>query len=170
MMGKIILWTSITVLFFSLFEAAILSNLIFLPVLPDLVLLIVVYVSFMNSSIIGATSGFISGLLMDFLSASPVGLNALTKTVTGFVAGKFSGSFNKNKLLIPALMGCCATILKALLILFLSFFFGENILVYRIAGSVFWLEVLANTLCAPLMFALLGLFTTFFIEDTRLHE
>jgi rod shape-determining protein MreD len=169
-MGRIIFWTSLTVLFFSLFEAAILSNLMFLSVVPDLVLLIVVYVSFMNSSIIGTTSGFISGLLLDFLSASPIGLNSFTKTVTGFIAGKFSGSFNQNKIFLPALMGFSATILKAILIWILSFFFGSNILIYRISGSVFWLEVLANTVCAPLIFALLGLFSSFFVEDSRLHE
>ncbi len=169
-MGKIVFWTSITVLFFSLLEATILSNLLFLPVVPDLVLLIVVYVSFMNSSITGSTVGFISGMLLDFLSASPVGLNAFTKSVTGFIAGKFSGSFNQNKILIPALMGFSATLLKAILTLVLSLFFGSNILVYKLTGSVFWLEVLVNTICAPLVFALLGVFSAFFIEDKRLRE
>ena len=106
-MCRTVIWTSITVLFFSLFQAAILSNLTFLPVMPDLVMLIIVYVSFMNASVTGATTGFISGLFLDFLSAAPIGLNAFTKTVTGFVAGKFSGSFNMSRLVIPALMGRC---------------------------------------------------------------
>jgi len=163
-MGRTILWTSFIVLFFALFQAAILSNLMFLPVLPDLVLLVIVYVSFMNSSTTGVTVGFISGLLLDFLSAAPIGLNTFTKTLTGFIAGKFAGSFNLSKIIIPAAMGFCATVLKALTTLILSFFFGPSILVYNFAGSTFWLEILENTLCAPLIFGLLGLFSVLFIE------
>lgn len=169
-MGRIIIWTTITVFFFSLFEAAILSNLIFLPVVPDLVLLIVIYVSFMNSSVIGTTAGFISGLLLDFLSASPIGLNSFTQTLTGFIAGKFSGSFNQNKIFIPALMGFSATVLKALMTWILSFFFGSNIIIYKLNESVFWLETVVNTISAPLVFALLGLFAALFVEDKRLRE
>jgi len=161
-MGRVIIWTTVTVLFFSLFEAAILSNLMFLPVLPDLVMLIIVYVSFMNSSV--------TGMLLDFLSASPVGLNAFTKTLTGFVAGKFSGSFNMNKVFIPAVMGGCATVFKAIVTLVLSLFFKSDVLVYAVTGSTFWLEVLENMICAPMVFALLGLFSTLFVADQRIRE
>lgn len=58
-MGRIIVWTGVTALFFSLFEAAILSNLAFLPAVPDLILLLVVYVSFKNNSLTGATLSLI---------------------------------------------------------------------------------------------------------------
>lgn len=166
-MSRVVIWSSLTVLFFALFEAAILSNLVFMPAVPDLVLLVVVYVSFMNTSMVGSTVGFISGLLLDFLSASPVGLNAFTKSVTGFVAGKISGSFNLNKVFIPALMGFSATVLKALLTWILTLFFGSEILVYKLTGMTLWLEILLNTLCAPVVFALLGLFPSIFIAAKR---
>jgi rod shape-determining protein MreD len=166
-MGKTVFWTAITVLFLSLIEAAILSNLMFLPVVPDLVLLVIVYVSFQNSSITGSTTGFIGGLFLDFLSASPIGLNAFTMTTTGFIFGKSSGSFNLNKIFIPAIMGCSATIMKAVLSWVLSLFFGSGILLYKFAGSTLWFEILANTLCAPLIFAFLGLFPSLFIQDKR---
>jgi rod shape-determining protein MreD len=67
-------------------------------------------------------------------------------------------------------MGFSATVLKALTTLILSFFFGPEILVYRIAGSVFWLEALANTITAPLLFALLGLFPSAFGGSKRSEE
>jgi len=169
-MGRIIIWTSVTALIFALFQAAILSNLLFLPVLPDLVLLVIVYVSFMNSSTTGVTVGFISGLLLDFLSAAPIGLNTFTKTLTGFIAGKFSGSFNLSKILIPATMGFCATILKVSTTLILSIFFGPEILNYNISGITFWLELFENTASAPLVFGLLGLFSVLFTERQRSTE
>jgi rod shape-determining protein MreD len=169
-MGRTVLWTSITVLFFSLFQAAILSNLTFLPVMPDLVMLIIVYVSFMNASVTGATTGFISGLFLDFLSAAPIGLNAFTKSVTGFVAGKFSGSFNMSRVVVPGLMGGAATVLKALVTWLLSLFFGPGLFSYQLLGSVFWLELLANIVMAPVMFAILGLFPSVFAGQQRPEE
>jgi len=166
-MGRVIVWTSVTVLFVSLVTATILANLLFLPVLPDLVLLVVVYVSFMNSPETGCTTGFISGILLDFLSASPIGLNACTKTITGFIAGKLAGSFNLDRILIPFAMGVGATVIKALTTWILSFFFGPGILLYKLTGSVFWLEVVANGLCAPLVFAFLGFFSGLFVSRSR---
>ncbi|HNY16100.1 MAG TPA: rod shape-determining protein MreD [Treponemataceae bacterium] len=163
-MGRVIFWTIVTVLFMSLLEAAVLSNLAFLPVMPDLVMLVIVYVSFMNSSAVGSTTGFFSGLLLDFLSASPIGLNAFTKTVTGYVAGKFAGAFNLDKIVIPALMGLGATVLKALVTWILSFFFGPSVIAYRLIGFGLWLEIVANVVCAPLIFALLAQFPSLFVR------
>lgn len=169
-MGKVLFWTSLSVLFMVLCEATILANLPFMPVVPDLVLLIVVYVSFMNSAVAGTTIGFISGFLLDFLSASPVGLNAAIKTLTGYIAGKFSGSFNLDRIMMPALMGASATLVKAVATWFLFFFFGDSVLPYRLNGSLFWFELIANTVAAPIVFAFLGLFPTLFVNRTRNRE
>lgn len=138
--------------------------------MPDLVLLVIVYVSFMNASLTGVTTGFISGFFLDFLSASPIGLNAFTKTVTGFIAGKFSGSFNMSRFGIPAIMGLSATLLKAILTWILSLFFGPDILVYQLTGLVFWFEILANTVASPIVFAILGLFPSLFAGKQRPSE
>ena len=69
-MGKVIAWTSVLVLFLALFQAAILSNLAFLPAMPDLVLIAVVYVAFMNGSLAGSTAGFGMYRLRGFLFAA----------------------------------------------------------------------------------------------------
>lgn len=169
-MSRVVLWTTVTVFFLSLIEAAILSNIAFLPVIPDLVLLVIVYVAFKNPAATGTLAGFISGILLDFLSASPIGLNAFTKTLAGYVAGRFSGAFNLDRLLISALMGFAATALKALTTWALSFFFGPQILVYRLAAPTFWLEVLANVICAPIVFGMLSRFPTLFVSDARNGE
>lgn len=169
-MVKTLFWTSITALFFALCNASILSNWMFLPAIPDLVLLVAIYVSFMNSSVVGATTGFLTGLILDFISAAPIGLNAITKTITCFLTGKLHGSFNLDHIFIPAIMGCVATFLKAFLVLLLSILFGLNIQLYSLFSTVFWFEVLGNTVCAPIVFALLGLFKDVFIIKTRGFE
>ncbi len=161
-MGRVLAWTCVTALFLSLVSATILSNVSFLPIVPDLVLILLVYVSFANGTVIGSTAGFFSGLLLDFLSAAPIGLNACTKAVTGFVAGKFTGSFNLDRVVIPFSMGVIATVLKAGLILILSFFFGPGIVTYRLVGPDFWLELLVNGVSTPVVFSLLAMFPTLY--------
>ena len=68
--------SSVILLFVSVFEAAVLSNIVFLPALPDLSLICVLFFSINNGKIIGETTGFVSGLFLDFLSACPIELSS----------------------------------------------------------------------------------------------
>ncbi|MDR2897549.1 MAG: rod shape-determining protein MreD [Spirochaetaceae bacterium] len=159
-MIKSFIWSSVFLLFFVIFETAILSNIQALPVMPDLALLALLYISFRNGSFAGETSGFVSGLLLDFLSAAPLGLNSFIRTCAGFITGLFSGSFNMDAVFLPAFMGFAATLFKALMTWVLSFFFGSAIMVYSITSSAFWIEVILNTVLTPVIFALLSLFSS----------
>ena len=73
-----------------LFETALLSNIRLLPVVPDILLLVLLYISVFNGSLTGEVTGFFSGLMLDFLSAAPLGLNCLLRTLIGFIAGLFN--------------------------------------------------------------------------------
>jgi rod shape-determining protein MreD len=61
--------------------------------LPDLFILYVVYVALQRGQIEATVSGFIIGLLQDIVTTQFFGLAALSKTITGFVAGYF---YNEN--------------------------------------------------------------------------
>lgn len=169
-MTRVVLWTVLTVFFVSLFQATILTNISFLPAIPDIVLLVVLYVSFTNTSMTGSTIGFISGLLMDFLSAAPIGYNAMTKAITGFISGRFSGSFNMNKVILPVCLAFAGTFLKVLITAVLTVFFKKGIIPYDLLSSEFWLELIVNMACAPLVFGVLGLFPSLFTVDSRVAE
>ena len=166
-MRKVILSSAIAALFFALVQSVILSNITVLPAIPDLVLILVVYISLMNGSTAGCTAGFISGLIMDFASAAPLGLNAMTKTIAGFAAGKFYSSFNMQRFFIPIFAGFAATLLKALVALILSFFYASKVLRYGIASPVLWFEAAANAVCSPFLFMLLNAFKTLFTIEER---
>jgi len=72
----------------------------FLPLLgingivPDVLILWVVYNGIRRGQIEGVTGGFLVGLLQDLVTTQFFGLAAFTKSVAGFVAGYF---FNENK-------------------------------------------------------------------------
>lgn len=88
----------------------ILSLLIFFPVLliqttvvplisingviPDLVLILLVFYAVRQGQIYGTVLGFIYGFFFDLITGSLLGSAMLSKTLTGFIAGYF---YNENK-------------------------------------------------------------------------
>ena len=162
-MKKVLLCSALAAVFLALLQTVVLSNITVLPAIPDLVLLLVIYVSLKNGSALGCTTGFIAGLIMDFVSAAPLGMNAMTKTITGFAAGKFHSSFDLQRLFIPVAAALAATLLKALLILAMTLFFGDKIIRYRIVSPVLWFEAAANAVCALFLFKLLDAFKPLFV-------
>jgi len=80
----------------------LLSNLELWDVWPDVVLLYVAYVALRRGRVAGAVTGFWTGLLMDFvIMQDNLGLNAILKTLMGFVIGLFRSEQGDNLRLTP---------------------------------------------------------------------
>ena len=126
-------------------ETSILSNISFLPAVPDLALICVLYFSFLNGKNYGQVSGFLSGLLLDFLSGSPLGFNCLYRTVIGYLSGVFRRTINSSGFIVP------------FLIWLISLFF-KSIKIYNIFTFSFLFELVMNVLLTPLMFKFLNSF------------
>jgi len=101
------------------------------------------------------TSGFFSGILLDFLSAAPLGMNSLFRTLIGAFTGLFRGAFFLDGFFMPVILCTMATFLKAVILLLLNLIFGPAVPSYSFTSYVFWLELGMNVLCAPLLFYLL---------------
>lgn len=157
-------YSLILFIFLLLLETALLSNIVILPAVPDLMLIALLFISINNGSLEGETSGFLSGLFLDFMSAAPLGLNCLLRTILGFVTGLFHNILNVSGIFIPALLVFLATILKAFLLKIISFFFPSGIITYSILSVEFLTELILNTVLAPLIFSLLSLFSSFLTQ------
>lgn len=153
-----------------LLETALLSNIVFLPAVPDLLLLVVLYISVHSGSLLGEASGFVSGFLLDFLTAAPLGLNCLLRTLLGFIIGLFHDILNISGFIIPALLALTATIAKAIIVEFISFFFPIGIITYDVLSFEFGMELLLNTILAPLMFSFLSLFSSLMIDKKETNR
>lgn len=147
---------------FLLFETAVVSNLTFLPAIPDFLLIITIYIALNNGSLLAESTGFVSGFLLDFLSASPLGFNALLRTILGFVIGLFHDILNSSSVLLQLVYGALATILKAVFVYFISFFF-RGVIPYSIFSQLFLTEILLNALFTPVLFKFLSLFSEILI-------
>ena len=137
---------------FLFLECSILSNIVFLPVVPDFLLLFTLYISIQKGSMQGQSVGFFSGLLVDFVSAAPLGLNALLRTIIGFIGGLFHLTIGTNGIFTPIVLGVLATFVKVFLTYLVSFFFPGVVLVYSFFSKIFLFECIFNGLLAPILF------------------
>jgi len=154
-MIKNIIWTIILAVVAGILQSTILGNFALFGAVPDFALCIIVYSAYVNGTMTGQLSGFFSGLLLDFLSAAPLGLNCLIRTVIGAVTGIFKGAFFLDVFFLPFILCALATIAKALFMFLLNFIMGNAVPVYSLFKILFWIELGLNSLCAPLLFLLL---------------
>lgn len=161
-MKRIILWTVAAAFLLGVFETAILSHIRFLPALPDLILILVVCIALHNGTVAGIIAGFLAGLIFDFLSLAPLGLHSFVFTVLGFLYGMLYRKYNIRRFFFPFILGLSASFLKAGILFILNMLFGPSIQVYNILAVPFWAEATENALCAPFLFAVIGLFPNAF--------
>ncbi len=81
-------------------------------VIPDLILILLVYYSITQGQIYGSVLGFVYGFLIDIITGTTLGSAMIAKTLAGFTAGYFS-SENKKDQYFPNLF---------IYIIYLSFF------------------------------------------------
>ncbi|MBP5175429.1 MAG: rod shape-determining protein MreD [Treponema sp.] len=142
----------------ALLESAILSNIAILPAIPDLSLICVLYFSLHNGKLIGESTGFVSGLFLDFLSGAPFGLNCLLRTLIGYIGGLFSRTVNSDGFFIAILLGILGTISKGLILFVLSFLFPAGVIRYNLFSWFFLFQLCANAILTPFVFKFLSIF------------
>ena len=158
-MAKSILLSSFILLCATVIESSILSNISFLYVVPDLVLICSIYFSMLNGKLVGETTGFISGLFLDFVTGIPFGFNCLYRTIIGYIAGLFANTIIIAGVLMPMLSVAAATIAKMIFIKLISIFFpNTNVYVTGLISYEFLFEFIENVVLAPFVFRFLGFF------------
>ncbi len=158
-MAKSILLSSFIMLCAAIIESSILSNITFLYVVPDLVLICSLYFSLLNGKTVGVSTGFISGIILDSITGIPFGFNCLYRTIIGYVYGIFSNTIIISRFVMPVLSVAIGTIAKTLMVHIIALLF-PNVNIY-VAGFIsydFLFEFIENVLLAPFVFGFLGFF------------
>lgn len=90
-------------------------------VIPDLVLILVVFFALFNGPVQGAIYGYLCGLLEDLFLGRLIGVNALSKALTAYIIGRLQGNVFKENLLVGVLGVLLATFINSFFVLVLSF-------------------------------------------------
>ena len=163
-MAKRIIWGVVFILVAALLQSTVFSRLaLYIHATPDLALCILVFCAYVNGTMSGQLTGFFSGVLLDFLSAAPLGLNALIRTLVGGITGLLKGTFFLDVFFLPMALCAGATLFKALIYFLLHLLFRETVPFYSVSGITLWIEIGLNTLTAPFLFGFLRLFESLLI-------
>jgi len=117
---------------------------------PDLLFIFVIYMGYSFGSFYGQVTGFISGILHDSISNSPLGLLTFPKLALGFIAGMIGRSVIKNNVIAVLLLLFIASIIKGVVTLFLSYTFHQSMMSAII--TIILPESFYNAILAPPLF------------------
>ncbi len=152
--------SSILIIFCAtIIELAILSNISVLIVVPDLILICSIYFSLLNGRGYGVTTGFVSGVILDFATGVPFGFNCLLRLLIGYFYGFFSNFLIVSGILMPMLSVAIGTIAKNLLSFLVNFLYPNiHLNIPHLISNDFLFELVANIILAPIIFKFLGIF------------
>lgn len=119
---------------------------------PDLLFIAIVYFGYSFGSFYGEVTGFISGLLHDAVSNSPLGLLAFPKMAVGYLIGLFNRSIIRSNVLTVFLIIFLASIAKGIITLLLCLIFSEASLSSIV--TIILPESFYNAVLAPILFIL----------------
>lgn len=91
------LYIAALLLFFPLLviQSTVIPLISIAGVIPDLILILLVYFTLRMGQIHGTILGFVYGFLLDLITGNIFGSAMIAKTISGFIAGYF---YNENKL------------------------------------------------------------------------
>jgi rod shape-determining protein MreD len=89
---------AIVLLVVLILQATVVHRIAIAGVRPDLLVAFVVYFGWMRGPIPGVVGGFSVGLIQDLDAPGPLGLNALAKTVVGFLVAKAGFRVHRSNL------------------------------------------------------------------------
>ena len=110
-------------------------------VIPDLIIIILVYYAISQGQIYGTVLGFIYGFLFDIITGSLLGSTMIAKTIAGFTSGYFSSENKRDQYLISynfSLIVLMASLIESTISAFFSSVsFNTNIFILFIQYALF---------------------------------
>jgi rod shape-determining protein MreD len=124
-------WTTVGALVAALvLQVSIAPHLAIGVVVPNLLLLVVITLAFVEGPSAGAIAGFVAGLMLDLLSTGPIGAWALVLSGTGYVGGMLQENLFAEGWLAPVSVAIIAGLVADFSYLMILTILG--------AGPAFW--------------------------------
>ena len=142
-------------------ETSVMGRLTLFGVKPELLLLMTVALAMGEGPEVGATAGFVMGLMTDLVVPQPQGVYALTLTVVGYAVGRVRAQLQTPSAWLPIGMVFVSTVAGV------AFYGSFNILLGQ--GSIGLVGVIRNAGLAALYNALLTPFVFPLVRGLAAH-
>lgn len=137
-------------------QSTLLARLTLLGVIPQLVLVVVVCLAYLDGRRVGVVVGFAGGLLQDLLlPQSIIGLTALVYTLVGYGVGSFRQFATGESVWSPVFAVAIASGIAEVSYAMLAIILGQEWVSISFTMKVTGLVVLYDTLLTPFAFPLL---------------
>jgi rod shape-determining protein MreD len=152
-------------LFILPFVALVLQSTIFNKITiydtkPDLLIIIMVFFILLYGDISGAKIGFLYGLLEDLITGKFIGINCLSKMITGYAVGFFEGKLYRDNILVPVIFSALATVINNIVFFMIGILTGFiGVLSVKKYIIITVITVIYNSLLAPLLYVIFYKFT-----------
>lgn len=148
-------------------QTTLLKNIRIAGARPDFSLILLIFFANHSGRMEGQLLGFISGVLEDLLSLSPLGFHMLIRTITGYIYGITKGKIFVDPILIPIVLVVTGTLLKILLGLILASIVLDESMIQMVFGQKVWVELGFNAVLAPFIFGFLKIFKIYKARQER---
>ena len=136
-------------------QSTVLAQVTILGVVPNLVLVVIVVLAYLDGERVGVVLGFFGGLLLDLqLELAIVGLSALVYTLIGYGVGTVRRLSSQESVWTPVVVVIGASAIGELGYASLSIILGQEWVGLRTTVERAGLVVLYNTLLTPFLFPL----------------
>lgn len=109
-------------------------------IIPDLILILVIFFTIKNNQFYGTIIGFLSGVVSDLTFGTLLGSSMIAKTLSGFIAGYFSSENKREIYLNPHYFGIIvlfiAIIHNAVFLFFSSIEISKNFFASLLISSI----------------------------------
>lgn len=130
-------------------QRAVFSQLRVADVAADVFLLLALVAGMTGGPDRGAVVGFFSGLVLDLMLQTPLGLSAFVYCVAGFVAGRTQGSVLRANRFFPALLVATLSAAAVALYAAVSEVLGQTAAVTSRLPAIMAVVALANVILYP---------------------
>lgn len=149
-----VLMVGLLVLASLVLQSTLLEQVTFLGVTPQLSLVVVVSLAYIDGERVGVVTGFFAGFVQDLLLpvGSVIGLTALVYTLVGYAVGNLSRYSVSESVWAPLLGVILASAISETSYALLSIMLGQHWVSFTYTAKVGGLVVLYNTLLTPFVY------------------
>lgn len=132
--------------------------------MPNLFVILIVFIGLFGNKFMGAIYGIILGFLLDYLFRSTVGITAIALGIVGLIAKIFDKNFSKDSRITIMMMVAASTILFEVIYYFASYIiFTTNMEILQFL-KILSIEVIYNVILTVILYPLMQKFG-YYIEN-----
>ena len=138
----------------ALLQVAIVGSIGIAGGAPDLVIVTLVAVALLRGPIVGASVGFLGGLVVDVALLETLGLTSLVLTLAGYWIGRYGETTGRDRAHAPLLSVVVVTVLYSIGAFGLHFVLGDAVSARHVLLGVLPATILLNALLTVPVYAL----------------